>query len=75
MRQHRERLYNEHTRFEVEEHAVGLLGKAVGKITGMFRTPEAVPQKSPQTEWEPFTICFLVHSSTSNQVVILQKIR
>ena len=74
MRQHRERLYNEHTRFEVEEHAVGLLGKAVGKITGMFRTPEAVPQKSPQTEWEPFTICFLVHSSTSNQVVISWKI-
>ena len=26
MRQHRERLYNEHTRFETEEHAVGLLG-------------------------------------------------
>ena len=52
MRQHRERLYNEHTRFEMEEHAVGLLGKIVSKITGMFRTPEAIPQESPQVDWE-----------------------
>lgn len=52
MRQHRERLYNEHTRFETEEHAVGLLGKVVSRITGMFRTPEAVPQESPQADWE-----------------------
>ena len=52
MRQHRERLYNEHTRFETEEHAVGLLGKIVSKITGMFRTPEAIPQESPQVDWE-----------------------
>ena len=52
MRQHRERLYNEHTRFEVEEHAVGLLGKIVGRITGMFKAPEAVPQESPQADWE-----------------------
>ena len=52
MRQHRERLYNEHTRFEVEEHAVGLLGKLVSRITGMFRTPEAIPQESPQADWE-----------------------
>ena len=52
MRQHRERLYNEHTRLEVEEHAVGLLGKIVSRITGMFRTPEAVPQESPQADWE-----------------------
>ena len=52
MRQHRERLYNEHTRFETEEHAVGLLGKIVSKITGMFRTPEAIPQESPQADWE-----------------------
>lgn len=52
MRQHRERLYNEHTHFEVEEHAVGLLGKIVDRITGMFRTPEAIPQESPQADWE-----------------------
>ena len=52
MRQHRERLYNEHTRFEVEEHAVGLLGKIVSRITGMFKAPEAVPQESPQADWE-----------------------
>ena len=52
MRQHRKRLYNEHTRFETEEHAVGLLGKIVSKITGMFRTPEAIPQESPQVDWE-----------------------
>ena len=52
MRQHRERLYNEHTRFETEEHAVGLFGKIVGKLTGMFKTPESVPQESPQAEWE-----------------------
>lgn len=52
MRQHRERLYNEHTRFETEEHAVGLLGKLVSRITGMFRTPEAIPQESPQADWE-----------------------
>ena len=52
MRQHRERLYNEHTRFETEEHAVGLLGKIVGRITGMFKAPEAVPQESPQADWE-----------------------
>lgn len=52
MRQFRERLYNEHTRFEVEEHAVGLLGKVVSKITGIFRTPEAVPQESFLAERE-----------------------
>ena len=52
MRQHRERLYNEHTRFETEEHAVGLLGKLVSRITGMLRTPEAIPQESPQADWE-----------------------
>lgn len=52
MRQHRERLYNEHTRFEVEEHAVGLLGKIVSRITGMFKALEAVPQESLQAEWE-----------------------
>ena len=37
MRKHREHLFNEYTRFEAEEPAVGLIGKVMGKITDLFR--------------------------------------
>ncbi len=53
MRKHRERLYNEHTRFETEEHAVGLIGKVMGKITGLFKKAEVVPEPTDATAREP----------------------
>ena len=52
MRKHRERLYNEHTRFETEEHAVGLIGKVMGKITGLFKKSEVVPESTDATARE-----------------------
>ena len=48
MRKHRERLYNEYTRFETEEPAVGLIGKVMGKITGLFKKSEVVPEVAEQ---------------------------
>ena len=52
MRKHRERLYNEYTRFEAEEPAVGLIGKVVGKITGLFKKAEVVPEPTDATARE-----------------------
>ncbi len=48
MRKHRERLFNEYTRFETEEPAVGLIGKVMGKITGLFKKSEVVPEVAEQ---------------------------
>ena len=52
MRKHRERLYNEYTRFETEEPAVGLIGKVMGKITGLFKKSEVVPEPTDATARE-----------------------
>ena len=52
MRKHRERLFNEYTRFEAEEHAVGLIGKVMGKITGLFKKAEVVPEPTEATARE-----------------------
>ena len=52
MRKHRERLFNEYTRFEAEEPAVGLIGKVMGKITGLFRKAEGVPEPTVATALE-----------------------
>jgi conjugative relaxase-like TrwC/TraI family protein len=52
MRKHRERLFNEHTRFETEEHAVGLLGKVMGRIGGWFKAPEPAPETPDQAALE-----------------------
>ena len=52
MRKHRERLYNEYTRFEAEEPAVGLIGKVMGKITGLFKKAEVVPEPTEATARE-----------------------
>ena len=52
MRKHRERLYNEYTRFETEEPAVGLIGKVMGKITGLFKKAEVVPEPTEATARE-----------------------
>ena len=52
MRKHRERLYNEYIRFETEEHAVGLIGKVMGKITGLFKKAEVVPEPTVATARE-----------------------
>ena len=52
MRKHRERLYNEYTRFETEEPAVGLFGKVMGKITGLFKKAEVVPEPTEATARE-----------------------
>ena len=53
MRKHRDRLYNEYTRFETEEPAVGLIGKVMGKITGLFKKAEGVPEPTNATAREP----------------------
>ena len=52
MRKHRERLFNEYTRFEAEEPAVGLIGKVMGKITDLFRKAEVVPEPTDATAEE-----------------------
>ena len=52
MRKHRERLFNEYTRFEAEEPAVGLIGKVMGKITGLFKKSEVVPEPTDATARE-----------------------
>ena len=52
MRKHRERLFNEYTRFEAEEPAVGLIGKVMGKITDLFRKAEVVPEPTVATARE-----------------------
>ena len=52
MRKHRERLFNEYTRFEAEEPAVGLIGKVMGKITDLFRKAEVVPEPTDATARE-----------------------
>ena len=52
MRKHRERLFNEYTRFEAEEPAVGLIGKVMGKITDLFRKAEVVPEQMVATVLE-----------------------
>ncbi len=52
MRKHRERLFNEYTRFEAEEPAVGLIGKVMGKITDLFRKAEVVPEQMVATARE-----------------------
>lgn len=52
MRKHRERLFNEYTRFEAEEPAVGLIGKVMGKITGLFKKAEVVPEPTVATARE-----------------------
>ena len=52
MRKHRERLFNEYTRFEAEEPAVGLIGKVMGKITDLFRKAEVVPEPKVATAQE-----------------------
>ena len=52
MRKHRERLFNEHTHFETEEPAVGLIGKVMGKITGLFKKSEVVPEPTDATARE-----------------------
>ena len=52
MRKHRERLYNEYIRFETEEHAIGLIGKVMGKITGLFKKAEVVPEPTVATARE-----------------------
>ena len=52
MRKHRERLFNEYTRFEAEEPAVGLIGKVMGKITDLFRKAEVVPEQKVATAQE-----------------------
>ena len=52
MRKHRERLFNEYTRFEAEEPAVGLIGKVMGKITDLFRKAEVVPEPTDATAQE-----------------------
>lgn len=52
MRKHRERLFNEYTRFEAEEPAVGLIGKVMGKITDLFRKAEGVPEPTVATARE-----------------------
>lgn len=52
MRRHRERLFDEYTHFETEEHAVGLIGKVMGKITGLFKKAEEVPEVTDKAALE-----------------------
>ncbi len=52
MRKHRERLFDEYTRFETEEHAVGLIGKVMGKIMGLFKKAEEVPEVTEKAALE-----------------------
>ena len=52
MRKYRERLYDEHTRFEAEEHVVGLIDKVMGKLTGLFKKTEVPPEVPDKTALE-----------------------
>lgn len=52
MRRHREQLFDEYTRFETEKHAIGLIGKVMGKITGLFKKAEVLPEVTEKAALE-----------------------
>ncbi|MFA7462951.1 MAG: AAA family ATPase, partial [Anaerovoracaceae bacterium] len=45
MRKHRERLFDEYTSFEADEPAVGFIDRLMGRISGLFKKAEVVPEE------------------------------